>query len=140
MNRWSIFFLLTSVAFSFNVKAETAVLRSIFTNKIERTEPVSDLKSITNETTRIYFFTEIIGFKGRTITHRWEYNGRVFADVLLEVQENRWRTWSSKNMLSSWLGDWHVSVLDEGGNVLEKKSFAYRAVKVKEPVVSSNSN
>ena len=109
------------------VQAETGISRSIFTSAIENKEPVSDLKSISSDITRVYFFTELKGLKGHTILHRWEYKGQVFAEISFQIEGDRWRTWSSKNILASWIGTWRVSVLDEGGNVLEQSSFEYTA-------------
>lgn len=109
----------------FNAQAETGVLRSTFTTEVLNKEPVSELQKISTDITRVYFFTEITGLNGHTITHRWEYNGEVLAEVSFEIAANRWRTWSSKNMLASWTGKWQVSVLDEGGNMIEQNSFEY---------------
>jgi len=115
------------VCFAFvSFSAHTAgITRSAFTTEIKDKEPVSDLKEVSTNITRIYFFTEISGLNGHTITHRWEYNGQVLAEINFAVNAKRWRTWSSKNMLSSWTGKWQVSVLDEGGNIIEQKEFEY---------------
>ena len=110
-----------------NVHAETGVSRTAFTSAIENKEPVSDLKEISSDINRIYFFTELMGLNGHTIIHRWEYNGQVHAEISFQVGGNRWRTWSSKNILPSWKGKWLVSVLDEGGNIIEQSSFDYIA-------------
>jgi len=112
------------VSLSFNVSA-AGISRSAFTTEIVNKEPLTELDKISVDVTRIYFFTEITGLNGRTITHRWEYNGQVMAEVTFQVNANRWRTWSSKNMLSGWVGKWQVSVLDEGGNVIEQSEFEY---------------
>jgi len=101
------------------------ISRSIFTTEIIDKEPVSKLNDISADVTRVYFFTEITGLNGHTISHRWEYNGQVLAEVNFKVNGDRWRTWSSKNMLSGWLGKWRVSVLDEGGNIIEQSEFNY---------------
>lgn len=101
------------------------ISRSVFTTEIKDKEPVSELTAIPTNVTRIYYFTEITGLNGHTITHRWEYNGEVMAQVNFAVNGDRWRTWSSKNMLSAWVGKWQVSVLDEGGNVIEQSEFEY---------------
>ena len=101
------------------------ISRSIFTTEIIDKEPVSNLKEISADVTRVYFFTEITGLNGHTISHRWEYNGQVLAELNFKVNGDRWRTWSSKNMLSGWTGKWLVSVLDEGGNIIEQSEFNY---------------
>ncbi len=120
---------------AFNIQAETGVVRSVVTTAIEDMEPVSDLKQVPVDVTRVYYFTELQGLTGHAITHRWEYNGKLMAEVSFKVHGNRWRTWSSKNMLASWTGTWQVSVLDEGGNLLEQSRFEY--VKA-EPEVSAD--
>ena len=106
-------------------QAETGVSRAIFTTAIDNLEPVSILQQVTTDTTRVYFFTELNGLSGHAITHRWEYNGKVMAEILFQVKANRWRTWSSKNMLAGWTGSWLVSVVDEGGNLIEQSQFEY---------------
>jgi len=109
---------------SFGVQA-AGISRSAFTTEIVNKEPLTELNEISVDVTRVYFFTEIIGLNGHVITHRWEYNGQVMAEVNFQVNADRWRTWSSKNMLSSWTGKWQVSVLDEGGNVIDQGEFEY---------------
>ncbi len=115
-------------------ESETGVSRSAFTLEIENKEPVSELKTITNDAGKVYFFTELLGLSGHTITHRWEYNNRTLAEVPFEIGADRWRTWSNKNILPGWTGIWTVSVLDEGGNVIEQSEFNY--VKTDEEAVA----
>ena len=105
--------------------AETGVSRSVFTSAIENKEPVSELKTISNDIGNVYFFTELRGLSGHTITHRWEYNNKILAEVPFKIAANRWRTWSSKSILPSWTGTWTVSVLDVGGNIIEQNEFEY---------------
>ncbi len=119
-------FLLVNLIFFISLSANSAgISRSAFTTEIIDKEPVTELTKISIDVTRVYFFTEITGLNGHTITHRWEYNGQVMAEVTFQVNANRWRTWSSKNLLSSWVGKWQVSVIDEGGNVIDKSEFEY---------------
>ncbi len=110
-----------------NTYAETGVSRSAFTTAIEDKEPVSELKQITTDISRVYYFTELLGLNGHMITHRWEHNGQVLAEISFKINADRWRTWSSKSMLPSWIGKWQVSVLDEGGNIIEQSDFEYIA-------------
>jgi len=106
-------------------ESETGVSRSAFTTAIENKEPVSELKTISNNVGGVYFFTELLGLNEHTIIHRWEYNGKVMAEIPFNIAANRWRTWSSKNILPGWTGIWTVSVIDEGGNVIEQNEFEY---------------
>ncbi len=119
------FLWLSILAFSLPVYADTGVVRSIITTSIQNKEPVSDLQQVSSETTRVYYFTDVRGLNGHRISHRWEYNGKVMAEISFSIEADRWRTWSSKNMLASWTGNWQVTVLDEGGNILEQKQFDY---------------
>jgi len=113
------------VLYSFSVLAEDGVARSVFTTAIDNREPVDQVGQLSNDNTAINFFTEIRGMEGHAITHRWEKDGEVQAEVTFNVGGNRWRVWSSKNLQPSWLGNWQVSVVDEGGNLLAQESFAY---------------
>jgi hypothetical protein len=86
---------------------------------------VDQIGQLSNDNTQIYFFTEIKSMSGHVITHRWEQDGEVRAEVTFNVGGDRWRVWSSKSLEPSWLGEWQVSVVDEGGNVIAQESFAY---------------
>lgn len=122
----SVFLLwLCVLVFSIPAQADTGVVRSIITTSISNKEPVSDLQQVSSDTTRVYYFTDVRGLNGHAITHRWEYNGKLMAEITFSIEADRWRTWSSKNMLASWTGNWQVSVLDEGGNIMEQKEFEY---------------
>ena len=62
---------------------------------------------------------------GQRVTHRWEYNGTVFAEVPFDVGGPRWRVWSSKNFVPEWVGTWTVSVVDSSGEVLTTRTLNY---------------
>jgi hypothetical protein len=98
-----------------------------FTTAIENLEPVDAVTFLTNDTSKIHFFTDLRGLEGNTITHRWEHDGEVMADVPFEVRGARWRVWSSKSLQPQWLGSWTVSVLKADGEVLAAESFTYQA-------------
>lgn len=110
---------------AYTVKAEDGVARAVFTSAIEEREPVDQISELTNASDRIYFFTEIRGMEGHTITHRWEQGGEVRAEVTFNVSGSRWRVWSSKKLQDSWLGEWTVSVVDDGGNTMSQEKFSY---------------
>ena len=106
-------------------QAEDGVARSAFTSAIQDREPTDQIGQLSNDNTQVYFFTEISGMNGHTITHRWEHGGEVRAEVTFNIGGDRWRVWSSKNLQPSLLGEWQVAVVDEGGNVIAQESFAY---------------
>ena len=116
---------LTFTIATFQVSAADGVARSSFTTAIDSHEPTDEITSLTSDQNKIYYFTEIKGLKGQTITHRWEQNGDVQASVNFAIGGNRWRVWSSKNLESHLTGEWQVMVVDEAGNVLSQNSFNY---------------
>jgi hypothetical protein len=107
--------------------AETSdkVARAILTSNIVDREPVDDLESLTNDHTRIYFFTELQDLEGTRVTHKWEYQGKIMSEVHLTIGGSHWRIWSSKNLDPTWLGHWTVSVVSEDGMILASDTFIY---------------
>ena len=105
--------------------AEGSAARAQFTQSIVDREPVGQVTELTNDNSKVYFFTELRGLKGQSVTHRWEYAGQPYAAVSFNVGSNRWRVWSSKNLQPGWTGVWTVSVVDEGGNLLSEETLNY---------------
>lgn len=105
--------------------SEPHAVRSAFTTMVRDREPMDDITTLGNDVDRVYFFTELAGMDGQTVTHRWQHDGRVMAEVPFDVRGSRWRVWSSKALLPQWLGAWKVSVVDGGGNVVHEATFEY---------------
>lgn len=101
------------------------VARSAFTREIVDREPVDQVTVLENDTTRIYFFSELVGLEGETVMHQWEYNGEVMAVVPFEVGGPRWRVNSSKELDPGRLGEWTVRVILGEGNELGVDRFTY---------------
>ncbi|MCW8888560.1 MAG: DUF2914 domain-containing protein, partial [Gammaproteobacteria bacterium] len=118
---------LATVAFSSQVMAEGSAARATFALSIEDREPVDSTVELTNDINKVYFFTELRGLNGKSVTHRWEYADEPRAAVTFNVGSDRWRVWSSKNLQHNWTGVWTVSVVDEDGNVLAEENLNYVA-------------
>lgn len=103
------------------------VVRMIFTTQIVDREPANDLSSIPNSQSPVQFFSELRNLEGRIITHRWEYQGNVMAEIKFQVGGPRWRVYSSKNLLPEWTGQWTVVITDDSGAVFGSSSFEYTA-------------
>lgn len=101
------------------------VFRSALTSGIDNREPRDKLEKVSSEQKQLYFFTELRDMSGQTAKHRWEFDGKVMAEVEFNVKGNRWRVWSSKSFNPGWTGDWKVSVLNAAGDVISEKTFAY---------------
>lgn len=102
-----------------------AVARGTFATAIDRREPVDSIDSLGTDHERVYYFTELVGIPGRRVTHRWEHDGEVVAEVPIAVGGPRWRAYSSKRLTAGRLGDWTVSVVDETGHVVHTDRFVY---------------
>ncbi|GAB4508250.1 MAG: hypothetical protein Tsb0026_06650 [Sulfuricaulis sp.] len=101
------------------------VTRSLFTRDIKDLEPVDTVSTLTNELSRIVYFTEIHDMAGQTVMHRWEYNGKIILEVPIKVGTSRWRAYSTKTLFPSWVGEWKVSVVDAAGGTLSVNTFTY---------------
>lgn len=101
------------------------VARAVFTSEVNNREPTDTISKLTNDATNISFFTELQGLQGQTVTHRWEHDNKVMAEVKFDVGGSRWRVYSSKNLDPSWTGVWKVSVLDANGGTLSASTFTY---------------
>jgi hypothetical protein len=99
--------------------------RALFTTGIVKREPVDDIDSLTTDTERIYFFTEVAGLQDKTIRHRWIYDNEVRMELPIAIGGPNWRVYSIKRLPSAWTGEWTVLVVDEDGNVLGKKKLMY---------------
>ena len=102
-----------------------SVVRSAFTREIDEREPMENLENLTNDNGQVKFFTELRDMSGQTAIHRWEYDGKVVAEVEFNVKGPRWRVWSSKSFVPQWTGDWKVSVINGAGEVISEKNLSY---------------
>ena len=109
-------------------KQKGRVARAIFTSAIVDREPVDNLTEVSGDAQRVFFFTDLRELAGQIVTHRWEYNGKVMAEVTFKVGDGaRWRVYSSKNLLPEWSGQWTVVVSNESGWPLDTRVFDYSA-------------
>jgi hypothetical protein len=102
-----------------------SVVRSAFTTEINDREPAENLQSLTNDNGQVKFFTELRDMSGQTAIHRWEYDGKVVAEIAFDVKGPRWRVWSSKSLVPAWTGEWKVSVINAAGEVISEKNLSY---------------
>ncbi len=101
------------------------VARALFTTRVVEREPVDRVLVAGPDTGKIYFFTELRGMEGQTVSHRWEYDGKVVATVSFEVGGPRWRVYSSRALSPEQTGRWTVMVVDADGWPLRAAVFEY---------------
>jgi hypothetical protein len=105
------------------------VKRAVFTTAIKKREPTNNIRELSNDQQKIYYFTDLRGMQGQKVKHRWTYKGKVMAEVEFKVKGPRWRAYSSKWLKRGWLGDWTVSTVDRRGRTLSRNKFSYTQAK-----------
>jgi len=111
------------------VPAAGRVTHAQFTSAVKNLEPVDSLMTLSNDKIRIAYFTEIEDMAGQTVIHRWEYNGKVIAEIPFKVGAVHWRVYSTKTLDPSWVGEWKASVVDAAGSSLSVNTFIYTKAK-----------
>jgi hypothetical protein len=104
---------------------EWQVARAQFTSGIRDREPIDRLVVASPLIREVYFFTDLRHLQGRTVTHRWMYNGQVVSQVPFEVGGPRWRVSSKKEIDPDQVGEWSVTVVDQSGWPLYTELFRY---------------
>ncbi len=103
------------------------VKRAQFCSGVAEREPLDELTTVAAPTGSVFFFTELIGMAGRTVTHKWSLDGQAMGDVAISVGADRWRCYSTKTLAPTMTGTWMVEVVDDAGTKLAEKSFTYTA-------------
>ncbi len=104
------------------------VARELLTSGVRDDKPVDELREqVLVEATgerEIFYFTEVRGMPGQTLTHRWTHNNELVASYQL-ICDERWRMplYSSTRIDSQGIGHWQVELLDAAANTIEKHSF-----------------
>lgn len=109
------------------------VARSVVTTAVVDREPVDAVTQVPADTPRLAFFSEIVGFEGKEIVHRWRLGSELMAEVPFRIGGPRWRVYSTKALLPGWVGDWTVEVVSEDGDVLARESFRVEPVAAEAP-------
>jgi hypothetical protein len=106
---------------------EAHVGRARLTTNVVNREPVDQLGSRVDVPSAgedfVYFFTEIRGLAGRTVTHRWQYGGNVVASVPFQIGSDRWRVYSRKGITGGQTGPWTVTAVGPNGSELARATF-----------------
>jgi len=102
-----------------------AVENATFTSGVTDGAPVDFRQEFDANTPVIYYYAEVVGLDGQTVTHRWKLEGRLMQEVRLPVRSARQKLWSTNVMQPEWTGNWTVEVVNERGEVISRQSFAY---------------
>lgn len=101
------------------------VARGLFSTNIIDREPVDQVIILTNVVKQIYFYSDLRNYQGQTITHRWEFEGKLVTEKKFEVGGPRWRVYSQKDLNPTMTGTWTVVVSDGRGWPIYAEIFQY---------------
>lgn len=88
---------------------------------------------------KVFAWCRVTGAADTTsIRHVYYYNGQEMATVELPVKSPSWRTWSNKEILPQWVGNWEVKVFNVSGSLLATKSFTITAASPIESAPAEN--
>ncbi|MCW8810269.1 MAG: DUF2914 domain-containing protein, partial [Ignavibacteriaceae bacterium] len=101
---------------------------------VEDRQPTGVGTVFSDDLGKIYCFTKIGGAEDTTyVNHVWYFGNDEIARVQLPIKAKSWRTWSSKK-LNMGLGNGHVEIVSESGDILGKAEFEIQAAEKAEEV------
>ncbi len=118
----------SAAALQDNPALPTGFRRILLTAQMERLEPGAPVAEPVPfaSVKRVYLFTEIEGFAGQHLRHRWYWNNQFQYEARLTVEDTPWRTYSEKWLLDDQRGAWRVEIVDQAQNVLYQHDFSYQ--------------
>lgn len=75
---------------------------------------------------RLYLFTELKGYAGQILRHRWYFGDTLHTDAVLTIEDSPWRTYSENWLLDDQRGPWRVEIVDQAQKVIFQYSFTYQ--------------
>lgn len=125
------FLVLMCVLFGVLCSAGTAcaveIADAVITTAIVEREPVDEVVAFPVQNGKLFCFSRIVGAEEPTVIyHLWYREDQLMSRVELPVKSSSWRTWSAKNLLEDWPGDWRVEIQDASGALLKTLSFQLR--------------
>ncbi len=103
------------------------VARAVLVSEINNKDPVGEiilpLVVKKDQASGVFYFTEIINMKGKTLFHQWQRDGNLVYERKVKILGNRWRVSTSKLITYSKTGTWTVRLVDRQGVVFNKIEF-----------------
>ncbi len=114
--------LLVPVAFAQNTGT---VENATFTTNVANGAPVDFRQQFLNSTPVVYYYGELLGLSGQTVTFVWSLEGKRMQKTTVKVTKPRQPAWSKINMQEQWMGNWSVKVLDGKGRAIDQQDFSF---------------
>jgi hypothetical protein len=116
-----------------NPMPNSVVRRAVICSGVTNHEPIDSMTMVPSTVGKVFFFAEIAGMEGKTVTHRWMKDGNKVADIRISIASNRYRCHSSRSVAGK-SGDWTVQLLDDHDVVLAERHFTMGTPGVQSPV------
>ena len=114
---------LVTVLFAGQVAA-VEVADAVITTAVVDREHVDEVEAFPVQGGKLFCFCRTTGASHpTTVVHLWYYNDEQVSRVELPVNSPDWRTWSAKEFLPAWRGQWRVVIQDAFGRVLQEMHF-----------------
>jgi hypothetical protein len=106
-------------------QSELKVEQAVIAKNVENREAVEPGETFSKDVGRVFCFAKIIGAKSETeIKMIWTHGDKgSLGAITLPVKASNWRTWSSKKIDASSVGDWKVEIKDANDNLLTTVNF-----------------
>lgn len=126
--------LLLSVLLFFSLLSLVSAEEKIMTNLefsefviatgVEDLTPQNIAEVFSSSHDKLYAFCRVSNAQeNTTILHQWYYGNKLMATVPLLIKSASWRTYSSKNIIPAWTGEWRVDITTEDGLLLASLTF-----------------
>ena len=106
-------------------QSELKIEQAVIAKNVENREPVEPGETFSKDVGKVFCFVRITGAKTDTeIKMVWTHGDKgSLGAVTLPVKASNWRTWSSKKIDASSVGDWKVEIKDANDNLLTTVKF-----------------
>ena len=123
INTFAFFSLTTLFAQSTAFEVTTAVVTTRIEDRVPETQTTDNKFPPTVD--KLFYFTQVEEAAApTTLLHEWYWQGELQASVPLNVNAERWRTWSSKNIMPHQTGEWTVVSKRPDGSTAQTTSFS----------------
>ena len=108
------------------IQEESVIQRGQFTTAIKDKEPVDKINQLGSAYDVVFYYSEIVNYKGQTVYHEWYYEDELLHKLKVHVIYDRYRVWSRiKNLHLRGPGEYKVKVTNEAGEVLAESTLTY---------------
>lgn len=108
---------------------EPSVKRFLLARSVVNREPRGDLSEISlnaESSAAVWAYSEIVDKQGSRFQYVWLHGGKRIVTVAVNVEDNRWRSYSSKIFNQSMTGAWRVELQDGEGRLMASADFIFK--------------